>query len=329
MYDVTTSNTTPPNSSPSPYSPDTIYPSKHGYKPYAFNTSLTPSSTVSTVDHGYNASKGILAQPLHAWVCAENYWRGEKNKDDAVRLSGTFPMLYDYHGHIFDYRLGDGEAEPFTIIHPFESTIPLNNPFWSHALKEVIEDMNEKGWVPDPKVPDDVKGMDEFPDDEDVYNAALYMLSCMSGPDVDYDVDKYIESCNVGWRMMDVGWLGILGRSGVALREIEVIGKENNIEMGGKGVEDVMDSWLSLTTSLINSLYDPSTSSFRSKVITNKGTTTADVGVASDFYALAGWYSGVRGSSYYIEDGKVDKGMRDGMVMKLLNDGDLTEGSFR
>jgi hypothetical protein len=43
----------------------------------------------------------------------------------------------------------------YNVVHPFESSIPIGNrEVWEVVLKDVIEEVEEKGWRPNPGIPD-------------------------------------------------------------------------------------------------------------------------------------------------------------------------------
>ena len=82
---------------PNPYSLDSLYPSKYGYSPHAFN-GTTPYLPPTTSP--YNVSGKLLSPPYHAVVALENFFLSPQGTGDVGKLVEVFPELYKAQAHI-------------------------------------------------------------------------------------------------------------------------------------------------------------------------------------------------------------------------------------
>ncbi|GMH47069.1 hypothetical protein TrVE_jg166 [Triparma verrucosa] len=306
----------------SPYLNGSLYPSELGWTNDAFNRSdvdvYVPGSTYvnSDVDCPKNVSM-VIGTPWHGVVALENFYFSSQTATDVSDLKTAFDKIYKFHSYIHTKRL------PFelNILHPFESSIPLSNPMWEEALEEAIGVYEAEGWTPNPPIPDSLRKLPDFPPNEKVFIASLYLLECLSH--YSYSIYEITTSCP--FSMIDVGFGSALAASDIALKQISVILKDKNLGVG-KDVEGILGGWGKESIRGVEELWEGE--GFRNKVSYDANLTRVlEVNVLSDFYAGFGYYSDVRRASEVIEDKEMEGGEVDRLVFGLLDGSG--EGSFR
>ena len=247
-------------SSTSPYSSGSIYPSELGWTKGAFNQSLDANYVPSAFSSDdslcpHNVSGGLVGPPWHAVVALENFYISKQTSADVDALRSSFPPLFNLHSYLHTKRL------PFAlnILHPFESDVPLSNPMWEAALEEAVGVMKDEGWTPSPPVPEEVKSLPEFPDNEDVYHASLYLIECLAH----YSYETKLASENCPFGMIDVGFASALAAGDVALKQIALILKDKNVATASSSQEVALNGWVGGATATIESLWNEQHKSYR------------------------------------------------------------------
>ncbi|GMH71710.1 hypothetical protein TrLO_g15427 [Triparma laevis f. longispina] len=306
------------NDNDSPYLPNSIYPSELGWTNDAFNRSdndaYIPGSTPtsSNMNCPKNVSS-ISGPPYHAVISLENFYFSPQTSLDVENLQSEFNAIYEYHEYLHTKRL------PFemNVIHPFESGVELGNPMWEEALEEAIGVYEDEGWTPNPPVPDSVRNLPTFPSNEKIYYASLYLLECISH----FNTEVKLISENCPFSMVDVGFASALAAGDVALKQIALILKEKNKEVGG-GVEGVLNGWVEKSGDMIESLWDEGSKKYSNRISTNANTThfMTTSNVATDFFPPFGLYSSVRAASTVIDNKEMLNSRLDSLVFNLLEE---------
>ena len=234
-------------------------------------------------------SNRLAAVPFHGSVVLDMFYLSPQTKEDLEKLEFYFDRVYKLHGfwmdHVMKYcgvtasasastsastgpnnegHLQKGSdtsiGQCYNIVHPWESVVEMNSPQWNDILKFVMEIVKEKEWVPPPNViPDHVKSSHQYPNDERVYHAMLYLLECQTNAIAINKPGNYeknlINQCP--FAMMDLAHFSILSRSNSDLYQIgKILTSLYSAKAPSKTRLNVMKGWTQRIKKIEDYLWD-------------------------------------------------------------------------
>mmetsp|Transcript_28507 Transcript_28507/g.62048 ORF Transcript_28507/g.62048 Transcript_28507/m.62048 type:complete len:754 (-) Transcript_28507:45-2306(-) len=341
---MTTATVASTNVSEMYYISGTAYPS-----PLMFGDAPSSYTAGSVIKNGVPStivSGRISSPPFHATAALHSFYLSNQTDVDLWGLRRTFDGLWRYHrflhegllrGCIYDTanneegnlnndgsELNQNDFVPcYNIIHPWESDIEQSSPLWLHAMQPIIDKTKEENWSPSFDLPREVLESFDYPKEDGVYDAMLYLIECHRNATIEFDAEQNQTGSNVGadsfdpyafepyllqrcpFAMLDVGNAAALARADQDLLTMCQILREEDIPHANRPTQlelDAIETWSVQSRMALDSLWDGDRRSYLSHSVifqrmspnetnwytASNETVTLDVPISGNFMAAWG-----------------------------------------
>ena len=297
---ATMNTTTLQDGSETYYISGTAYPSPNmfGKAPFSY------TATSRTIDNDFPAtfvSGRVSSPPFHATAALHSFYLSNQTDADLLGLRRAYDGLWHYHrflheglmrGCIKDSDDNGGEWNQtnfvpcYNIIHPWESDIEQSSPLWKEAMQPTIEKMKKENWSPSFEIPKEVTESFDYPKEDGVYDAMLYLVECQRNATTQFEAAQNGTRRNGGadalnmyafepyllqrcpFAMLVVGNAAALARADQDLVTMgEILGEEDIPQMNrpSRSELDAVATWSAQSRMVLDSLWDRDRRSYLSR----------------------------------------------------------------